>query len=175
MSTQAVAQAETALAAARAEAEKQKRDDAKREILSLSAEGAALKAELEPLAAQVTTAQNDRLRITGQLAQARNQINTYAAPLDPLTFPSEQDERERRRKLAAWQAKQRELLAQLEDARLRESVRPQAVALQRRLETLRFAIQNQSAIAEGRRPGQIEGGITTVGEDFLGHTDRRFD
>ena len=166
-----VAQAETALAVARVEEQKQKREDARREIQRLTAEGAKLKAELEPLVTQVKQAQNERLHLHGQLLQARSQIASYSAPLDPLTFPSAKDEAERRKQLAAWQEQQKELLKQHRTVVERESVRPYAVKVQQTLVRLQYEIANLTAIAEGRRPGQLaEGGLFTVGEDFLGNS-----
>jgi hypothetical protein len=156
------------LARAVDEEARQKRAEAAKRIEALSAEGAALTAELEPLAAQINAAQNERLRLHGELLQARNQVNIYSAPLDPLTFPSEKDEHDRLEQLAAWKKRQQELLELHSDCVRKESVRPSAVALQRRLSQLTFEIQNLSAVAEGRRPGQIEGSVSMGVEDFLG-------
>ena len=164
----AVAQAEQQLAAARAEEAKRKREDAKQQIKRLTAEGANLKAELKALAAQINSAQADRLRLHGQLVQARNQINIYAAALDPLTFPTEKDERERLQQLAARQARQKELLAQHEDAVRRESVRMHAIQVQNELRRIQYELENQTAIAEGRKPGEVSGGAYMGVEDFIG-------
>jgi chromosome segregation ATPase len=171
MSTLSVAQAETQLAAAQAENAKQKRENAKREIQRLRAEGATLTKELRPLAAQVREAQAERLKLHGLLLQARNQINFYAAPLDPLTFPSDEDIAEHGKQLTLWRNRQKELLAAHEDCVRREGVRAEAVTLQKRLEHLQYSINNLSAVAEGRRPGQLEGGgVFQNVEDFIGHT-----
>ena len=166
--TLSVIEAEAALTAARAAEAKQKRARAIQEIKRLTAEGVKLKAEVELLAAQIKGAQADRLRLHPELMQARNQIATYSAPLDPLTFPSAADERERLRQLSSWKARQKELLAQHEDAVLRESVRMQAIQLLNTLRRIQYEIQNQTAIAEGRKPGQVSGGVYMGVEDFIG-------
>ena len=166
--TVSVTQAEAQLKVALASEAKQKRENAKAEIQRLSAEGATLQAELFALAAQIKQAQADRLQLHGALVNARTQLIAYSQPLDPLTFPSAKDERERVRQLAAWQQRQRELLAQHTAACERESVRGHAVQLKRKLEHLQYEIQNQTALAEGRKPGQLaEGGVFTGVEDFL--------
>lgn len=164
-----VVQAEQQLAAARAAEAIQKRENAKQQIERLSAEGAALIKQLRPMAQQVREAQNERLKLHGLLVQAREQIEIYNTPLDPLTFPSAQDERERVRQLAAWRERQRELLAQHAAASEREAIRAQAVQIQRRLENITFEMNTLAVIAEGLKPGEFEGGLFRVGEDFIGH------
>jgi hypothetical protein len=156
------------LATAEADEARQKRAAAVERVKALAAEGAQLRAELEPLAEQIRTAQNARLRCHGELVRAREQISALSAPLDPLMFPSALDEHNRVEQLAAWRARQQELLTLHADCVRREGVRPQAVQLQRRLETLTFQIQNLSAVAEGRKIGEVEGGVSQGVEDFLG-------
>lgn len=163
-----VIEAERQLAAARAEEAKQKREQAREEIKRLAAEGAKLKAELEPLVAQIKSAQAERLRLHGELVRARDAILRYSVPLDPLTFPSAADERERLRQLAAWKARQKELLALHEDAVRRESVRMHAIRLLNTLRQIQYQLENQASLAEGRRPGQVSGGVYIGVEDFIG-------
>lgn len=155
------------LAIAEAADAAQKRAAAAAQVKQLTAEGARVTAELEPLIEQIRAAQNDRLRINGLLLQARNQISAFAAPLDPLTFPSENQEKERLRQLAAWKAQQLALLKKHEDCVRRENVRPQAVALQRRLQTLEFQIKNLSVLAEGGKIGEVTGAVSQGVENFL--------
>jgi hypothetical protein len=114
------------------------------------------------LAAQVKQAQADRLRLHGELVRARNQIAAYATPLDPLDFPSDADIQEHSEQLRLWQQKQAELLDQHREVVEREAARIPAIALARRMENVRLEIQNWTAVAEGRRPGQVEGSITTA-------------
>ena len=145
----------------------QKREAAVEQVKRLAAEGRALRAELEPLAETIRTAQNARLRCHGELARARDQINALSQPLDPLGFPSALDEHNRVEALAAWKDRQKELLEVHADCVRRETVRPRAVQLQRRLEKITFEIQNQTALAEGRKIGEVEGGISQGVENFL--------
>ena len=163
-----VSEAEKQLAAARAEAARQQRKDAQRKLQELRREGAELLAELEPLAAQIRSAQNERLRLNGQLVKARNQINAYSQPLDVSNFPSDADIRAHAAQLRQWQGRQKELLALHRAAVERESVRPRAVALEKRLEQLRFEVQNWTVIAEGGTFGEVEGGVYQNVGDFIG-------
>jgi len=94
MANLAVAEAERALATARAEAQRQERLDARDRVIELAAEGARLTTELEPFRLQIKTALAERLRLHGELVRARNMIGLYGAELDPLSFPTENDERE---------------------------------------------------------------------------------
>jgi hypothetical protein len=169
-----VAQAEEALVTARAEAARQKRAEAVAEVKRLSAQGSAMRLELEQIIPTVMQAERDRLALHGQLHNAMRQISHYSAPLDPLKFPSKKDHAEHAHQLALWQARQKELLVQHADAVRRESGRLRGIELQSELVRLSHSIANWTAIAEGRMPGEIVGGVYTVGEDFLGHTDRRF-
>jgi chromosome segregation ATPase len=174
MSASAVIAAEQQLNAVRAVAETQRREGAKQEIRRLRHEGAALIRQFRPLAAQVKQAQADRLRLHYELLRAKNHIAAYRVPLDPLTFPSDENIAAHAAQLVAWQAEQKKLLAQYEDAVRRESARVHAVTIQDRLVHMQFEIQNLTAIAEGRRPGEMaKGGLSTC-EDFIGRTDRRF-
>jgi chromosome segregation ATPase len=157
-----VQEAEAVLAAATRQAAQERRQNAKQKIQELRREGAKLRAEFEPLAAQIREAQNTRLRIHGELVRARNQIAFYSTPLDPLDFPSDKEIAEHARQLEAWRARQAELLVQSADARDREGVRPQAVALAKRMDQIRFEIANWTAVASGIKPGQVEGSITTA-------------
>jgi chromosome segregation ATPase len=155
------------LQAAEAAEVRARAEQAKEQVRRLAAEGAALRAELEPLAAQIREAQNARLRCHGELARAREQIAALSQPLDPLGFPSEADEHQRQEALTAWRQRQQELLATHEDCIRRETVRPRAVQLQRRLETITFEIQNQTALAEGRKIGEVTGSVSQGVENFL--------
>jgi hypothetical protein len=148
MSAIAVIEAERNLNAARAAAGTQRREDAKQNILRLRHEGAALLKRFRPLAAQVKQAQANRLRLHYELLRAKNNIATYSTPLDPLTFPSDENIAAHAAQLVAWQATQKELLAQHEDACRRESVRAHAVTIQDRLVHIQFEIQNLTAIAK---------------------------
>lgn len=154
------------LATARAAESSAKCEAAKQRIKELRREGAALLMQYRPLAAQVKTAQQQRLKLNGELVQARDQIAIYSVPLDPETFPSDEDIAAHAEQLALWKARQRELLARNEDTRSREAVRPQAMAIQNRLQQMQYAIANLTAVAEGRRPGEIKGGLFSV-ENFL--------
>lgn len=174
MST-AVTQLEQQLEAARKVEAEQRCENAKHEVQRLRHEGAALLAELRPLAAQVHEAQNERLKLHGLLVQARNQIAAYSTPLSPLEFPSDEAITAHAAQLEAWKQKQKELLAK--HGKIREcewSARIRGMPLQSQINRLEFMIKNLTAIAEGRRPGETTGGLFTT-EDFLGHTDRRFD
>jgi chromosome segregation ATPase len=162
-----VAELRQQLKAAEAEEQRHKATQAKEKIKSLTGEGASLMAQLEPLVKQINEAQKERLALNGHLINARNQIRAYEAPLDALTFPSEKDEHNRVEQLDLWKQRQRELLAKHEDCVRRESVRPQAVALQKRLEHIQFEVQNWTAVAEGRKIGEVEGGVYQGVEDFL--------
>jgi chromosome segregation ATPase len=166
MST-AVAQAEAALARARAEDAKQKREDAMVEIKRLSREGAELLKQLRPLTAQIKQAQQERLNLHGQLLQAQQQIAVYSAPPDPLTFPSDAEIEAHAAQLVLWQDRQKSLLRQHAAAVQRESVRPHAVTLNNRLEHVEYEIRNLSAVAEGHKPGEIQGGLFIGVESFL--------
>ncbi len=169
MST-AVTEAQRQLDAAVAVEGMRRRETAKQEIKRLRHEGAALLKRFRPLAAQVKQAQADRLRLHYELVKARNNIAAYRTPLDPSTFPSDEDVAKQARALVGWQAQQQELLAQHEDACRRESVRVHAVAIQDRLLHMQFEIQNLTAIAEGRRPGEMpQGGLSMGVEDFIGN------
>jgi chromosome segregation ATPase len=169
MSTVTVADARAQLTRAEALETKEKRENAKREIERLRRDGAALLKQLRPLAAQVTEAQRNRLRLHGELNNARQQIDFYSTPLDPLTFPSDEDIAAHAQQLTLWKQRQRELLKQAESVRQREAMRPQAVALQDRINRMQFEISNLTAISEGRRPGDVAGGGISQGvEDFIG-------
>jgi phage host-nuclease inhibitor protein Gam len=175
MTTTEVMIAEQQLAAAKAAAAKETREDAKRKIEVLRREGASLRKQLEPMSKQIKDAQNARLRLHRALLHAREQIDMYGQPLDPLTLPTDEEIAEHDNQLGLWKREQKKLLAQHADVVERESIRPQAIAMQKRLQTLQLEIQNWIAVAEGRKPGQLpEGGVFRVGEDFLGHSDRRF-
>jgi chromosome segregation ATPase len=165
----AIAQAEQQLRAAHAEEAQRRRDGAKQEIVKSRQEGATLLRQLRPMARQIQEAQNERLRLGALLTHARDQIAAYSQPLDPLDFPTDEQIAEHAQQLEAWRSEQQQLLARHAAAKGRESIRPAAVALQSRLENLRFRIQNLSSIAEGRAPGQMpDGGLFRVGENFLG-------
>ena len=165
-----VKQAEQDLATARADEQKQKRDDATRELKRLTAEGAKLQTELQGLAAQINEAQHTRLRLHGLLVQARQQIEAYSEPLDPLTFPTDADEAYRIEQLGLWREKQRDLLSKHRAAVERESVRPYAISVKNRLERIQYEIVNLTTVARGGRPGDlVEKGINYVREDFIGN------
>lgn len=173
MSTATIAeQLERQLAAARSEESRKKREDALAQIERLSDEGAQLKALLAPLQEQINGALNERLRLNGLLRQARSQVLAYSAPLDPLTFPSQADKEEHARQLGLWKEGQRKLLAAntANEARMGVDVRLNAARLARRLETVAQEISNLTAVAEGRRPGETKGGLSYVGEDFIGNS-----
>jgi hypothetical protein len=171
-----LATARANLAAVEAAAEAQRREDAKQKVEQLRREGSALKKQLLPLAKQVREAQAERLRLQRELMSAYRQIQVYSAPADPLEFPSDEDIADRAEQLRLWQAEQKRLLAAVADASCRESARAEAVALEKRVEHIQYEISNWQAIAEGRRPGQLPpGGLASVPNDFIGHTDRRFD
>lgn len=175
MSTVAVVQAEQQLNVARAEEQRAKREAAKQEIKKLRTEGAALLKQFRPMVRQIRDAEQERLKLHGLLVQARNRIDFYSVPLDAVEFPTEEEIAAHAGQLGAWKVKQQELLAQHADALGRESIRAEAVAIQNRLQYLRYALQNLGAIAEGHRPGDLpEGGAFKGVEDFLGHSDRRF-
>lgn len=158
------------LKAAEAGDAKQKRENAAREIQRLTGEGAKLRIELEPLAKQIKTAQNKRLRFNGELVHAREQIAAYSTPLDLSDFPSDAEIRAHAEQLRLWQERQQELLAasKANEESIGFPVMRHAIGLQKRLNEIKFEIENLTAVAEGRRPGQIEGGINCVTEDFLG-------
>jgi len=76
---------------------------------------------------------------------------------------------EHARLLDLWRKEQKQLLARHAAAVARESVRHEAVKLQDCLTRITFEMNNQTAIAEGRFPGQVaEGGLFRVGEDLFG-------
>jgi hypothetical protein len=177
MTTSTVTELERQLKATEAETEKLKRKmkeakqlEIERTLEKLSREGAAVKAEFDPMAAGLNNDQNLQLRLHAELVRAKEQINVHSQPLDPLSFPSRTAERNRLRNLAEWKDRQRQLLLQHHDCVRRQSVRPRAIQLARRLDQIRFEIQNWTAILEGRRPGQIEGGTFQGVEDFLGNS-----
>ena len=103
MST-AVTEAQRQLDAAVAVEGMRRRETAKQEIKRLRHEGAALLKRFRPLAAQVKQAQADRLRLHYELVKARNNIAAYRTPLDPSTFPSDEDVAKQARALVGWQA-----------------------------------------------------------------------
>jgi chromosome segregation ATPase len=168
MSSVTVIEAEAVLAKATRQAAQERRENAKQKIQELRREGAEVRKQFRPLAAQVKQAQADRLRLHALLVQAREQIAVYARPLDPLDFPSDVDIQEHARQLEAWRARQAELLVQSADARDRESLRPHTVALAKRMDQIRFEISNWSAVASGLRPGEAVGGVYQGVEDFIG-------
>jgi hypothetical protein len=174
MSTMSVAHAEQALVTSRAAANKQKREEAAAEVKRLSAEGSVMRLELEQIIPTVMQAERDRLALHAQLHNAMKQIAYYSAPLDLSKFPSKKNHADHAEQLVVWKKKQKELLVQHADAVRRESGRLRGIELQSELVRLSHSIANWTAIAEGRMPGEIVGGRYTVGEDFLGHTDRRF-
>jgi hypothetical protein len=163
----AVSELKQKLEAAVAEEARQKRAYAARKVEALSAEGERLTAQLEPMAVNLNNDQNLQLRLHAELVQARDQINAHSAPLDPLSFPSRTAERNRLRNLAEWKERQRGLLLKHHDCVRRQSIRPQAMALQRRLEQLKYEIQNWSTIAEGGKIGEVTGGAFANVENFL--------
>jgi hypothetical protein len=169
MMEQTVEQARIALAAAVKQAEQARREDAKRYIEVLRREGAEITALLDPMKAQVKEAQNERLKLSRQLAVARDNVEAYSTPLDPMTFPSDAAIAEHVRQLDLWRQEQKQLLARHQAASERENVRHNAVKLQNRLTHITIEMNNQTAIAEGRFPGQVaEGGLFRVGEDLIG-------
>jgi hypothetical protein len=179
MKEQMVEAARMALAVAVKQAEQARRDGATRKIEELRREGAELTASLKPMKAQVKEAQNERLKLSRQLAVARDQIEAYSTPLDPMTFPnvpnvgvtfpSDDEIAERAAQLELWRKEQKRLLAAHKAACERENLRHKAVVLQNRLDHITFELSNQLAIAEGRFPGQVaEGGVFRVGEDLIG-------
>ena len=177
MSTVTVSQAEQQLATVRAEAQKLERENAKQKIQELSREGAALVKKLYPLTAEVKDLQDARLTLSAKLVRARDQIASFSQPLHPLTFPSSEDIVTHERQLAWWRGEQKRLVAKhLEVYASEVDARRRAMAMNNRLIQITFEIQNLTAVAEGRMPGQpAEGGLFRVSENFLGHTDRRFD
>ena len=168
MSSVTVIEAENVLAKAKAAAQKQRCEDAKQRIQELRREGAELRKQYKPLAQQVLQAQQDRLRLHAELVRARNQIVFYSTLLDPLDFPSDKQIAEHAAQLETWRKRQQELLALSKNASERESIRPQAVALAKRMDQIRFEIANWSVVVEGRKPGEAAGGVYQNVEDFIG-------
>lgn len=174
-SSAAVIEAEIKLKAAVTAAQAQRCEDAKVEIKRLRREGAELRKQLRPMVRQIKDAETERLKLHSQLVQARDMIGFYNTPLNPLDFPTDEEVAEHTAHASSWKQRQQELLVLHRAAVERESVRVQAIALQKRLQEIYFEIRNWAAVAEGRRPGEVgEGGAFTVGEDLLGHSDRRF-
>jgi chromosome segregation ATPase len=160
--------AEQQLNAARVAEASAKREAAQREIKRLRSEGAALLKQFRPMVRQIRAAEQERLKLHGQLVNARAKIAFYSLPLDPATLLSDEEIAEHAAQLTAWKVKQQELLAQHADAVKRESIRAAAVAIKSRLEYLQYSLRNLSAVAEGRLPGELEeGGIFEGVEDFV--------
>jgi methionyl-tRNA synthetase len=165
-----VAEARQQLQAAVIEERKQKADAALEQIQALSAEGAAIREELEPLKVQIKTARDYRLgRVFAELCQARDQIARLEQPLDPLSFPTAADERKRGRDLAFWREKQQQWLEEDAKCKRGEAVWTRARQLQNRLDYLTSSINNLENVAAGLQPGEVRGGIFKVGEDLIGN------
>jgi chromosome segregation ATPase len=176
MSTVTVAHTTQQLALASAEEARQKRENAKKDVDRLRREGAALKGRFDPLAALVKQKQAERLKLHTRLLQLGNDISEFSQPLDPLTFPSDEDIAERERDLGELKVQQAETLAAHERVFTEESsARREAIPLQHRLVQIGFEMNNAIEAAEGREPGKPEKVSLSTVEDFLGHSDRRFD
>ncbi len=147
--TLSVLEAEQQLAAARANVQRLRREDAVRKIEELRREGAALRERLPSLEAQVAQAQAERLELHPQLLTARDQIAHYSAPLDPLTFPTDAEIAEHARQLALWQKRQQELLARHKHASQRETAQEELIAVKNNVAQMQQAIRNLSALAAG--------------------------
>ncbi len=155
MTTLSVEEAEAQLSAARANVERQKCENAKQEIERLRREGAAIKKRLPSLEAQVAQAQQERLNLHEPLLTALAQIATYSKPLDPFSFPTDEEIAEHAQQLVLWQERHRELLAKAADASRREAAQDEAIAQKNRLVGLECQIRNLTAVAAGRKTGEI--------------------
>ncbi|HVR21819.1 MAG TPA: hypothetical protein VMU26_00705 [Candidatus Polarisedimenticolia bacterium] len=166
MSTMSVPDARAALAVATSAAERTQRESALAELKLVRQQGADMQKEFNTVAAQVKQAEKERLVLHQQIVKARQNIEMYSRPLDPLTFPSDEEIADNARQLTLWHAHRDDLKRKYADAAQRESARLRAVQLQNALVRLRATASNLEAIASGRRPGEIAGGLFRV-ESFL--------
>jgi hypothetical protein len=166
MSTMSVPDARAALAQATSAAERTQRESALAELKLVRQQGAEMQKEFNILVGRVKQAEKDRMVLHQQIVNARQNIEMYSRPLDPLTFPSDEDIAEHAQQLTLWHAHRDGLMRKYDDAAQRESARLRAVQLQNGLSQLRTRASNLEAIASGRRPGEIAGGLFRV-ERFL--------
>jgi hypothetical protein len=152
---------------AEAEEANEKRRAADERVKALSQLRARLIDELEPEARQVHTAQNERLKLDGELPRVRDMIATLSQPPDPLSYSSRASERNRLRQLTELKALQKELLLKRADCVRKESVRAHAIQLQSRIQTIEYQIKNLSVIAAGGKIGEVTGGVSQGLENFL--------
>jgi hypothetical protein len=148
--------------------DKERAQDVER-LKSAIAFGAELQTAYDELAPRAKQAKRDRLAYQTQLMAARANLNAAAAPLDPLTFPSEAMLAKQKREVEHWTKVDEELSELLTDARRRESDVLECVRLQNALVQQGFVVNNLRTLAEGGRVGYVEGGLSTS-PDLLGNT-----
>jgi hypothetical protein len=168
--TQTLAEAEANLLAARNAADRARRDEAAQEVLRLRARIAVLKPALEELNVNVKIATNKRLDLHYKIADARAQIASWSAPLDPLAFPSEAKLADRQQQAELWRGRLDravKLYAKVSDYEGRS--RRGALDMASEYRTLLYTYNNYLTIAEGGEPGYpaAKSGLSNVKDNFL--------
>jgi hypothetical protein len=168
MSSITVIEAETALASAKAEAERQRREDARRLVRQLRDEEEALRAELGPVKKEFNDMQNARLRRFPLLLGVRNRIVYLENLLDKKTGSRKQTA-EWVSELEGLRLKQKGLRAEADDDREREErAAARLPKMELALRDVGYKILTWEAVSEGRLPGEITGGVYQGVEDFIG-------
>jgi hypothetical protein len=168
--TQKVATAESNLIAARALANKERRDAAMREVLRIKARLTELKPKLEELAVNTKVATNRRLELHYKIVDARTQIAQWSAPLDIETFTTTRELERRAAQAKRWQARYDQHVAEFAKvAEYEGRVRREAMEMDAEYRALGYSFRNFLAIAEGGEPGApaVNGGLAYVAADFL--------
>jgi hypothetical protein len=170
MDTENVMVAEAALLAARATADKERREAAMDEVLRLKARLMELKPKLEEAAYNTLTSTNMRLKLHFDIVDARAQISHWSAPLDVDTFLTKQELEKRAVQVKRWQARYDQHLAEYAKVSAYEGrTRREALEMDAEYRALGYQFRNYLAIADGGEPGNpnIEGGLSEVDADFL--------
>ncbi|MGB8986091.1 MAG: hypothetical protein WCC37_05765 [Candidatus Sulfotelmatobacter sp.] len=159
-----LAEAERNLLAAQKQADREWREEARKEAEWRGKRIAELKPQLEQLAADYQIAQNQRLAAHYKVVDARAQIRYWSAEPDPMDFPSEQTLADRKQQVRLWQKREVEAIAAHGEAAKLEGVGLRAaLAMKAELEALRYQYANYLRIVEG----DPQSGLTIVNADFL--------
>lgn len=118
--TQNLATAEANLIAARAAADKERRDAAMAEVLRLRERIAVLKPVAEEASANSRVATSRRLELHFAVSDARAQIASWSSEPDALSFPSEAQLLDRKAQVERWKNRHAELLEEFAKAKENE-------------------------------------------------------
>lgn len=161
--TQTVAEAEANLREARAERAKEERREWAQKVKEIAKEARQVKDEFDAAKEEFADAVSDQQKLNRQSMQITADERALDELYKSIAFPLEAETEEYERRKKKLNAK-REALREPSDAlaRVQGQARAKEVSLAARYEALQYAYRNAKMLAEGRKPGTIEGGIFPV-------------